>query len=558
MRALAGLVVVAAIAACGGAKPATKALPAQKLGPPVDEKKAQKDASGLVGEVYETIGRGDTKDGLFTLLSDRLVVLGPRKLDAFGTRADALVALQDLIDPRAKKKTPMRSGSLRVVASPGGRSAWMFDVVTTDGGPMALTAILTSYDDLWSVETVALARMPAHDAVKLELARDGVVPPAAAMKARMVESPHGPPLKGAVDKFTKGLLDPQVWGDDLMDAENALVVGPEAGEVARGGKDVTKLWQKRIDARTRAAASGEIAAAVTVDGELAWVSAAITRVSDGMDPLPLRAFAIFAKAGTTWKLIALHESLAIDAPGAGAPWKKILPPKAPEPKEPPPVVAKATEEKSEKPKKKAEPVVEEAPKKKSKKVDEVAVEAPKKKSKKAEPVVEETKKKVKKAEPVVEETPKKKTEAAPKKKNKKTEDEVAAEPPKKKKKPKAVVEDDDADGKPKKKKLKKAELDDEPDETPKKKKKKPVVDDDEADTKPKKKKKPVVDDDEADTKPKKKKLKKADKLDDEPDETPKKKKKKPVVDDEPDEKPAKKKAKKKKASDDDDIKVDDD
>ncbi|MCW5804747.1 MAG: nuclear transport factor 2 family protein [Deltaproteobacteria bacterium] len=555
MRALAGLVVVAAIAACGGAKPATKALPAQKLGPPVDEKKAQKDASGLVGEVYETIGRGDTKDGLFTLLSDRLVVLGPRKLDAFGTRADALVALQDLIDPRAKKKTPMRSGSLRVVASPGGRSAWMFDVVTTDGGPMALTAILTSYDDLWSVETVALARMPAHDAVKLELARDGVVPPAAAMKARMVESPHGPPLKGAVDKFTKGLLDPQVWGDDLMDAENALVVGPEAGEVARGGKDVTKLWQKRIDARTRAAASGEIAAAVTVDGELAWVSAAITRVSDGMDPLPLRAFAIFAKAGTTWKLIALHESLAIDAPGAGAPWKKILPPKAPEPKEPPPVVAKATEEKSEKPKKKAEPVGEEAPKKKSKKADEVAVEAPKKKNKKAEPV-EVAPKKVKKAEPVVEETPKKKTEAAPKKKNKKTEDEVAAEPPKKKKKPKAVVEDDDADGKPKKKKLKKAEPD-EPDETPKKKKKKPVVEDDDADTKPKKKKKPVVDDDAADTKPKKK-LKKADKLDDEPDETPKKKKKKPVVDDEPDEKPAKKKAKKKKASDDDDIKVDDD
>ncbi len=88
-----------------------------------------------------------------------------------------------------------------------------------------------------------------------------------------------------------------------------------------------------MDAETRAAISGEVAASTTPDGQLAWVTAPITRVEKDEDPLPLRAFAVYEKDGDNWKLIALQESLALDAAGSGEAFVKVLPPalKAPEP-----------------------------------------------------------------------------------------------------------------------------------------------------------------------------------------------------------------------------------
>ena len=52
----------------------------------------------------------------------------------------------------------------------------------------------------------------------------------------------------------------------------------------------------------------------------------VTRVADDEDPTPLPIFAIYAR-----DLTALHEAIAIEEPGAGAPFKKILPPPPPEP-----------------------------------------------------------------------------------------------------------------------------------------------------------------------------------------------------------------------------------
>ena len=77
----------------------------------------------------------DSEDSLFSLLEDTLVVFGPRKKDGLATRTDALVALGDAIDPKAKKKVSLRSGGLEVVSSSGGRSAWAFDSVTAGGEP---------------------------------------------------------------------------------------------------------------------------------------------------------------------------------------------------------------------------------------------------------------------------------------------------------------------------------------------------------------------------------------------------------------------------------------
>ena len=343
MRAL----LLATLVACGGGGAASEKPVAPKQ-TDVDEKQAEKDAKGLVEEIYETLGRGK-KDNLFSLLDDSLIVLGPRKADALVTRTDALVALGDTFDPRAKDKVTLQSSALEVVASPGGRSAWAFDVIEVDGHAFAMTAILINTDDIWQVNVATLGRQASGKTIRAELEKQAIVPPGAMAKAKVDAS-----ARGAVERFQKGLLDQEAWGTDLASRSDAIFAGPAAGEVARGKKDIKKLWKKRVENKVRAATSGEITADTTPDGQLAWVSAPVTRVAEGEEPTPLRAFAVFEKGDDGWKMIALQESLAIDEPGAGASFAKIVPPKPDEPKveEPPPEEPKPTKKKKKKKKKK--------------------------------------------------------------------------------------------------------------------------------------------------------------------------------------------------------------
>jgi ketosteroid isomerase-like protein len=300
--------------------------------PAVDGRKAERDAKGLVTEIYQTIGRGKT-DSLFSLLTDPLVVFGPRRMDATASRSDALVALGKVVDPKAKKHAQLRSGGLAIVASEGGHSAWAFDVVNLDGQSLAVTAILSNTDDIWAVTAAAIAATPTGRQVKSEAARDAIVPPGATAAARIA-----PGAEAAVEKFRKGLLDQQSWGDDLATRTDAIVVGPTAGEVARGKTAIKRQWKARMKSNVREAASGELAAARTADGQLVWISVPVTRVADDETPLPLRIFAVYEKDGPGWRLIALHEAVAVDEPGSGAAFKKILPP-APAPPEPPKLAA---------------------------------------------------------------------------------------------------------------------------------------------------------------------------------------------------------------------------
>jgi len=276
---------------------------------------------------------------LFTLLDNSLIVFGPRKADAFGVRADVLVALEQVVDPKAGKKLAMRSSALEVVASAGGRSAWAYDTVNINGEPHAVMAILTNSDDIWLVQAVSVAHTPSKGTVKEESKKDAVVPPGAS-------GPKKNSAEDAVDRFKKGLLDEEMVGTDLGSRSDAIFVGPTVGDVVRGKKELKKLWKKRVEAKTRSATNGEVTSAITADGELAWVSAPITRVAEEMDPLPMRVFAVYEKADGAWKLIAMQEALAIDAPGTGTAFKKILPP-APVEEKPPEV--------KEEPKKKDEP-----------------------------------------------------------------------------------------------------------------------------------------------------------------------------------------------------------
>jgi len=343
--------VLAALVACGGgggSGPAKETGPKQ---PDVDEKKAEKDAKGLVEEIYDALNRGK-KDNLMALLDDSLIVLGPRKTDGLAARTDALVALGDTFDP--KKKTVLESGSLDVVVSPGGRSAWAFDVIEVDGHPVAVMAILIDNDDIWQVDVANLGRQAKPKTIKAELEKQAIVPPGASAKAKVDSS-----ASAAVNKFKKGLLDQELWGADLGSRSDAVVIGPATDEVTRGKKEIKRLWKKRVEAGVREAASGDVFADTTPDGQLAWVSAPVTRVADDEEPLPLRAFAVFEKGDSGWKMIALQESLAIDEPGAGTSFAKIVPAKKDQPKvEEPPAEEPKTKPKKKKKKKKKEVKVE--------------------------------------------------------------------------------------------------------------------------------------------------------------------------------------------------------
>jgi ketosteroid isomerase-like protein len=307
--------------------------------PVVDEGAAKKDAKGVVTEIYQTISRGKT-DSLFALLNDAVVVFGPRRSDATATRSDALEALNVVVESRArgKQRVQVRSSGVEVVVSQGGRSAWAFDVLSVEGRELAVIAVLSDTDDLWAVTAAGLAERPSSREIKAESARDAVVPTGATAVAQI-----GPGTSAAIEKLRLGLADQQRWGDDLIARELAIVAGPGSGQVARGKQAIQRLWALRMKANTRAAASGEPTAAITTDGQLVWISMPVTRVADGDAPLPLRLFAVYEKDGADWKLSALHEALAVDEPGSGAPWKKYLPPEPPRPPEPAAEPARATE-----------------------------------------------------------------------------------------------------------------------------------------------------------------------------------------------------------------------
>ena len=343
MRALA---LAAALAACGGGGGSKPASPVESA---ADERAAEKDAKGLLIEMFRTIDHGQT-DSMFALLSDPVTVLGPRRGDAMATRADALVALGKVVDPRAKRHPQLRSSGLSVAVSQGGRSAWAFDVVRFDGHDVAVTAVLSNAGDLWAVSAAALAEVSTAKQVRVGSARDAIVPPGATAPARVA-----PAAVQVVDNFRKGLLDQDSWGVELTSQSDALVAGPTAGEVARGKQQIRQLWKSRMRAHVREATSGEVTAAVTADGQLAWLSAPVTRVADDEAPLPLRVFAVYERNGETWRLIVLHEGLAIDEPGSGAAFKKVLPPAPETPKAEPAAEDKPASTAKAKKKKKRKP-----------------------------------------------------------------------------------------------------------------------------------------------------------------------------------------------------------
>src|SRR5690606_38101274 len=146
--------------------------------------------------------------------------------------------------------------------------------------------------------------------VRTSLETDAIVPPAFSAPAKIEGD-----AEAAAEHFKRGLADPALWVDDLTERDEAVVIGPAAGEVARGKKAIAALWKKRAKANTRYATAGDVAAATTPDGKLAWVTVPAVQFADDAEPLPLRLFGIYERADRGWQLTALQEQLAIDEPG---------------------------------------------------------------------------------------------------------------------------------------------------------------------------------------------------------------------------------------------------
>ena len=347
MRGAATALSLALVAACGGAETKAPEKPKQEA---VDERTAEKDAKGLVTEIYQTIGRSNT-DGLMALLTDKLIVFGPRKADAMATREDVLVTLRGTLDSMGKNGPKVRSGSLSVVASEGGLSAWAVDTIEIAGDEMAVTVVLENDDDFWRVVAAAVAKTPSAKSVRNELKKEAVVPTGMQGIPKVADA-----ASGAVERFKKGLADSEVWAEDLARRGDAVVVGAAAGELTRGKKPIAALWKKRQKVNVRYASAGELTAATTADDQIAWVTAPVVRFADDEDaPLPLRLFAVFEKAGGEWRMISLQESVAMAEDGAGASFKKISAPgvKVEEPPPPPPKKEEPVKKKKKKKKKKS-------------------------------------------------------------------------------------------------------------------------------------------------------------------------------------------------------------
>jgi len=240
MRAWLTLAVVVMLGACGGAPAPPPVAP--KL-PAVDERKAEKDAKGLLTEIYQSIGHGDT-DGLMSLLAEPLVVFGPRKNDALGTRADALVALKEKVESEIETKA-----RAAIERAHGRRIARRSLRV---GGRRDDDQRRATRDHVRAVEHRRSVERQRRDA--RTYAADETGPRRAQARRGRADGMAGvakldPGARGAADKLSKGLNEQKIWFDDLATRSDSVVIGPALGDITRGKKDIKKMWEHR-DRRT--------------------------------------------------------------------------------------------------------------------------------------------------------------------------------------------------------------------------------------------------------------------------------------------------------------------
>lgn len=282
--------------ACGGAK--TKEPKAPEIAP----EEAVREAEAVITEIHAALRRG-SPDGILPLLASDLFVVGPGATDFFEERGALVVALNQAIEQGKKHK--VRARGLRVVAAPGGRSAWATEQLEVDGKPYTVTAILAEVEELWVVTTVHVARPVADRKVKQAL-EGGTLPRPGPLPRAATPNPAISAL------FTEAAKSRDVMGEQLADRKDVVLIGSAPKEITRGAKKIKKLWKKAMDKQPTFAPQGEVRTGTTPDGALAWVIANVDLGLADAAPVPHRGIYIYERApdrAGNWALVAVHEAV---------------------------------------------------------------------------------------------------------------------------------------------------------------------------------------------------------------------------------------------------------
>ncbi|MCE9580453.1 MAG: nuclear transport factor 2 family protein [Deltaproteobacteria bacterium] len=264
----------------------------------VDESTAIAEAKGLVQEAYGTMRRGKS-EGLLPLLKENLSITGPGPA-AVADRGALVMALNEALPPRKNHKVLGRGALVGV--SPGGHSAWLVDQVTVDGTPLVGSAVLERVNDFWVVAAVHVGR-PISDRDLARALKAGPLPAPAAIRA------VAPPTTAAVvARFRDGIASDRGFRPQL--AEDAIAIGVTPGSVVQGADKIARAWKKATKDGDTVAIDGAVRAALSGDGQLAWIDATLLRGRGEAPPVPHRATYVYRKDGATWALVLAHESIA--------------------------------------------------------------------------------------------------------------------------------------------------------------------------------------------------------------------------------------------------------
>lgn len=319
---------------CGG-KAAAPARPVSQ-----GEGKARQEARAVLDEIYGALKSGDTDD-LLSLMSDDVVVLGPRPADLLRSRAEVVTGLREVLE--ARKKTRFASQGLRLAIGPGGGSAYAVDRLQLAGRPVIAVALLDGARTIWRVSAVHLQAPLGAAAIQKAAAAGTLGAPAGTAEPRLGEA------EGQGDaparELARQLDKVGSWVAALEGDEEAVVIGAD-GAVAFGKKAIGRAVKRLADVRLEA--SSPVAAVVSSDGQLALATCTATRTiepaeeaaSDGKKkggksgrgkakndkgiakaaaeepPRTVRVTAILRREGGGWKLAAFAEAHALAEPAA--------------------------------------------------------------------------------------------------------------------------------------------------------------------------------------------------------------------------------------------------
>lgn len=331
-----GAAALIALAGCGG-----KAAPPKR---PVSQgqEKARQEARAVVDEVYRALRSGDTDD-LLSMMSDDVVVLGPRPGDLLRSRAEVVTALRAQLE--ARKRPRFTSQGLRLALGPGSGSAYAVDRVQLAGRPVVALALLEGERAIWRVRAVHLQAPLGGGALKRALAAGTLAAPASAAEPPLAEG------EAPARELAQQLGKVGSWVAALEADDEAVVIGAD-GAVAAGAKAIGRA-AKRLG-EVRFAATSPVAAVVSGDGQLALATCTATRTIAAADddrkpepdgkggpkkggsgkggpkkggkgaapaaeaPRAVRVTAILRREGSHWRLAAFAEAHALAEPAAPA------------------------------------------------------------------------------------------------------------------------------------------------------------------------------------------------------------------------------------------------